>query len=89
MNMWDRELKTILDTNRFLMEAKFRYMDDWRGLPRALSPGWRWEDGRMMFRKEWVEEDCSLSPTQRTCRELNKLMYSIYPNLKYLLIIPR
>ena len=38
MNMWDRKL-IILDTNRFLMEAKFRPMDDWRGLPRAMSPG--------------------------------------------------
>ena len=30
-----------------------------------------------------MEEDAKVSPTQRTCRELNKIMDSIYPNLKF------
>ena len=37
----------------------------------------------MIFRKDWVVEDARLSPTQRTCRELRKIMDSIYPNLKF------
>ena len=52
MNMWDRELKTILDTNKLQLEEVFRYLDDWLGFMLALKAGWRWDRGQLRFRQE-------------------------------------
>ena len=82
MNMWDRNLKTILDTNKLHLEEVFRYLDDWRGIMKALKAGWRWDRDQLRFRQAWREEDSKLSGVVRTSRELNKMMDSIYGNLK-------
>ena len=82
MNMWDWNLKTILDTNKLHLEEVFRYLDDWRGIMKALKAGWRWDRDQLRFRQAWREEDSKLSGVVRTSRELNKMMDSIYGNLK-------
>ena len=82
MNMWDRKLKTILDTNKLQLEEVFRYLDDWRGIMKALKAGWRWDRGQLRFRQAWSEEDSKVSVVVRTALELNKMMDSVYGNLK-------
>ena len=82
MNTWDRKLKTILAKNKVKLETVFRYLDDWRGFLKALVAGWRWDRGQLRFRSAWREEDIKISPVERTCRELKKIMNSIYSNLQ-------
>ena len=70
MNTWDRRLKTILAENKVKFETVFRYLDDWRGIMRALAAGWRWDNDKLRFMSAWREEDSKISPVERTCREL-------------------
>ena len=82
MNTWDRKLKTILAENKVKFETVFRYLDDWRGIMRALAAGWRWDNDKLRFRSAWREEDSKISPVERTCRELKKIMNTIFSNLQ-------
>ena len=82
MNTWDRKLKTILAENKVKFETVFRYLDDWRGIMRALAAGWRWDKDKLRFRSAWREEDSKISPVERTCRELKKIMNTIFSNLQ-------
>ena len=43
---------------------------------------WRWDRGQLRFRSAWREEDNKISPVERTCRELKKIMNTIYSNLQ-------
>ena len=84
MNTWDRKLTTILAKNKVKIETEtvFRYLDDWRGIMRALAAGWRWDNDKLRFRSAWREEDNDISTVERTCRQLKKIMNTIFSNLQ-------
>ena len=50
MNMWDRKLLTVLNTNGLRIETAFQYMDDKRIILQALALGSRWDRGQIRFR---------------------------------------
>ena len=50
MNMWDRKLLPVLNTNGLRIETAFQYMDDKRIILQALALGSRWDRGQIRFR---------------------------------------
>ena len=85
MGRWDRELHNILVENKLVIRFSFRYCDDLRLVMGSIREGWRWVDGRLMFRKCWEKEEreMSVSGEERTACEMKKLMDSIFSNLKF------
>ena len=51
-----------------------RYMDDIRILMKAIKEGWRWENGRLKFKKCWQQEELreGISREKKTSRDNNK-----------------
>jgi hypothetical protein len=68
MGRWDIKWKEAVKKNNLTVEDDGRYVDDDRVYMYPVRAGWRWEDGRLWFKKEWEEDDSLLSPTERTKR---------------------
>ena len=68
MGRWDIKWKETVKKNNLTVEDDGRYVDDARVYMYPVRAGWRWEEGRLWFRREWEEEDALLSPTERTKR---------------------
>ena len=87
MGEWGDEVKKILGANNIKTYLEGLYVDDLRWILSSLPRGWRWnqEEKRFSFREDWREEDekGGLSNAQRMAREVNKLMNSVYPFLKF------
>mgnify|MGYP003346331766 CR=1 FL=1 len=83
MNMFDRELAEAMTRSGLVSQARFRYMDDLRELLGAIKCGWRYEQGGMLFRREWEEEERAegLSRVEKTSRVLRQMMDSIFPSM--------
>lgn len=60
-------------------------MDDERFHLRGIKPGWKWDvrTEAMVYREAWLEEDAGLTTTQITARELQKILESVHPELKF------
>ena len=61
---WTRRMEELGITIWLMM----RYMDDTRILLPEIKPGWRWEEGKVIYCKRWEEEDSALSGIERTKR---------------------
>ena len=79
MLWWDGQLLAKMKENNLEIEAGARYMDDVRLFLESIREGWRWMEDGLYFCEEWKKEDeeSGESPTQRTGRELKKIMNSI------------
>ena len=53
-----------------------RYMDDVRVWLRAVRRGWRWMDGKLMFRSSWQmeEQESGMSHLRKTSEVLEGIM---------------
>ena len=87
MNLHDEVVKEKLEKIRNMPDIAFRYVDDERFHLRGFKPGWRWDMRKesMVYRGAWLEEDTrdSLTVTQRTARELQRILESVHPELRF------
>ena len=85
MGMFDRRLKWTMEESKLEAVVRFRYVDDLRIIMGAIKEGWRWEKGRMKFRKTWEIEELKkgMSRSEKTAIEMNKIMNDIFPELKF------
>ena len=56
---WDMEVTRLARDNELELLLHSRYVDDTADAGQALAPGHRWEESRIIFRPELVEEDMS------------------------------
>ena len=79
MLWWDEEFLEVLKKNNLAIIRGARYMDDVRLWLRAIRLGWRWQDGKAQFRKEWREEEMAAGMTllQKTSEVLEGAMNSV------------
>ena len=79
---WDIEVTRLARDNELELLLHSRYVDDTADAGQALAPGHRWEEGRMIFRPELVEEDMSTPADLRTMQEFVKLGSSVNPDVQ-------
>jgi hypothetical protein len=63
MLWWDEEFLEVLKKNNLAIIRGASYMDDVRVWLRAIRLGWRWQNGRAQFRKEWRAEEMAAGMT--------------------------
>ena len=70
---------SLLENINLPPEIAFRYIDDIMTLLRAIKLGWRWENGKMMYKEAWEmeEKEMNMTPMQKTATELKKMYESI------------
>ena len=78
----DMEVTKLADDNQLEISLHSRYVDDTADAGKALAPGLRWEEGRMVMKPELVEEDMDTPGDLRTMREFVKLGSSINPDVQ-------
>ena len=87
MNIHDEVVAEKLEKIDNNPDLAFRYVDDERYHLRGLKPGWRWNPRTesIVYRSKWMVEDTreKLTTTKRTARELQKILESVYTELKF------
>jgi hypothetical protein len=68
MGRLDIKWKERFKDNNLVIEDDGRYVGDARVYMYPVRAGWRWENGRLWYRREWEAEDGLLSPMERTKR---------------------
>ena len=63
---WDMEVTKLAEDNQLEIHLHSRYADDTADAGKALAPGLRWEEGRMIMRPALVEEDMNTPEDLRT-----------------------
>jgi hypothetical protein len=79
MMWWDDKLIEALEDMNIKMIARARYMDDIRIWLHGVRLGWRLVNGKLMFRKEWRQEESQSGMTglQKTTEILKGIMNGI------------
>ena len=79
MLWWDQEFLDVVKTTNIKIIGSARYMDDVRVWLRAIRLGWRWQDGRLVFKSKWRMEElqAGMSILQKTSDVLQGMMNSI------------
>ena len=83
MNVWDTMWEGTMRSLKFEAELYVRYMDDGRIMAHPVRKGWRWEEGRIRYRKEWFDEDKDLSKIEVTRRLIHGSMQGVVDFLKF------
>ena len=85
MGMFDRRLELVCRKENIKVKTRFRYVDDCRLILKSISRGWRWEDGRLKFRKTWEleEKKAGVSDEQKTAGVMLQIMDDIFPFLNF------
>ena len=81
MQIFDVKWGAALERAGLTVHLMSRYMDDCRTFLPPVRPGWRWEEGRLMYCLRW--EDCGLTPIERTKRVIEKSMNEVESFLKF------
>ena len=81
MGIWDNLWRQKVESLNISLELFLRYMDDGRALLYPVRPGWRWEEGKIVYCSKWVVEDRKLTPTQRTLNIIKGSMQGIIKGL--------
>ena len=55
MGIFDQRLAEVMKREK--LEVRMRYVDNIWILMKAIKEGWRWENGRLRFRKCWQQEE--------------------------------
>ena len=76
---WEEKLKEL----RVKIWLNERYMDDIRVFLPPIKPGWRWEEGKIVFCKKWEELDRHLEPEEVTRRVIAGTMGGVEEFLKF------
>ena len=74
---YDQTLETLLKREGISLNLKFRFVDDSRVGLRPIRAGWRWVNGGMTFKKEWIDEDLELNQQERTTKVIKEALNSI------------
>ena len=83
MGIFDQRLAEVMKREK--LEVRMRYVDNIWILMKAIKEGWRWENGRLKFKKCWQQEELreGISREKKTSREIKKIMDSIFNNLTF------
>ena len=79
MLWWDDELTVALTRLNIITVSGARYMDDVRIWLHAIRLGWRILDDRLVYRREWLEEERlgGMTRLQKTTMVLEDIMNGI------------
>ena len=83
MNMWDKKWLNLMREWNLDIEEYVRYMDDGRVFIHSIKRGWRWDEGELVWRKEWEEEDALVSMREVTKRVVHRSMQGVLPFLNF------
>ena len=72
-----------MTANNIEVEDDGRFVDDARVFLFPVRPGWRWQDGRLWYKREWEEQDQLLSPTELTKRMVYGSMQALTECLSF------
>ena len=79
MMWWDEKLLEVIKQSNVRIIGSARYMDDVRVWLRSVRLGWRWQEGRLTYMRNWrlEEEDAGMTSLQKTSQVLEGMMNSI------------
>ena len=83
MQLFDGKWKNVLTELGIVVWLMFRYVDDGRVILPPIKPGWRWEDGELVYCKKWELEDQTTSGEQRTKLILKETMKGVEDYLTF------
>ena len=85
MGSGDVYKRQVCKEENIRIQTNFRYIDDVRIFLKSINRGWRYEEGRLKFRKTWELEEkrAGVSKEQKTAGVLNQIMDNIFPFLKF------
>ena len=87
MGQWGEKIREILSRSNINTYLEMLYVDDCRFVISTLARGYRFDEKKkeFVFSKDFEKEDNEedLSDKVRMARELQKVMNSIYSNLKF------
>ena len=83
MKRFDRKFLKILKKLKLELELYGRFVDDLTKALASLDPGVAFEEGKLAFFQERVEEDLKIPADEMTFRELVKIADSVYECIKF------
>ena len=79
MMKWCKRFSLKLNELNIRNEVLERFVDDITLCPTAIPPGWKFEDGKMIFKEDEVEEDGKIPEDKRTMEIIKTVANSIDP----------
>ena len=67
MMKWCKRFSQKLNEINIRNEVLERFVDDITLCPTAIPPGWKFEDGNMIFKEDEVEEDAAYTSKASNC----------------------
>ena len=83
MQIFDIKWKGFLSQLKLTVWLNARYMDDGRTFLPPVRPGWRMEDGKLTYCKQWEVEDQWLTGAERTRRVIEATMNPVEDYLSF------
>ena len=83
MAYYDMTLKKLMTREGVHTNISFRFVDDSRYGLRPIRPGFRWNNGGIVYNSDWVEEDILIGPQRRTTEVINKMLNSVVEYLTF------
>ena len=83
MQLFDQKWGSRLENLGLTTWLNFRYVDDSRTLLPPIKPGWRWEDGELLFCLRWELEDKLVSGESRTKEIIRNSMMGVEDYLNF------
>ena len=85
MGCYDQRLRSLLEELEVKTMVDLRYMDDLRYVLGSIRFGWRFCEGRLMFRKCWEKEEkeMGISKEAKTASVMLDIQNSIFACLKF------
>ena len=92
MGVWGRKVKEIFEKESIQIWLSAAYVDDVRTVTPVIEKGRRWQfkEKKFLFKDEWKEQDEELdeSDQQRTSKEVENAMNSIFKHIQFEMEIP-
>ena len=84
MARWDRKFSKVSIENEIKLDLNLRYVDDDDLVQPAIPPGWRWIGGKMVYDKDYEQQDkeLGLTPDRRTANVMVDLANSIHKDIQ-------
>ena len=83
MAIWDGDFMELCDANNIVIDLNERYVDDDDMVMPAIPTGFRLDEGKLVFREEWRQEDVAMNAKDdaRTTKLMVELANQIHPNI--------